>query len=189
VKLIVCESPEQIRAAQRLRYEVFCVEKGWIEESECTAGVEADEFDESAVHFLVMDNDGETLLGTSRLILGGCQRLPAAEFIDLEALGLDVSTVVEVSRMASRKVSRSQSLSVFLAMTQVMWEWSMAHGKKAWVSVADVPVFALMKRVGMPIIAEGERVGYLGSLCVPSCVDMLGTGSVLASRGFSAEHV
>ena len=28
---IVCETPEQIRMAQALRYEVYCLEKGWIE--------------------------------------------------------------------------------------------------------------------------------------------------------------
>lgn len=188
MRLVVCETNEQLRQAQRLRYDVFCLEKGWIDAATCQGGIETDDYDDDAVHFLVFHDDG-TLLGTSRLLQGSCQELPAARYIDLEALGLDPARVVEVSRMATKRSSRSESLLVFLAVTQVMWEWSMANNMQAWTSVADIPVFSLMKRVGMPIIAEGPRVDYLGSMCVPACVEMPRTGDVLAKRGFKAEQV
>ena len=98
---IVCETPEQIRMAQALRYAVFCVEKEWIERSSCDSGLEVDEYDELAVHFLVLDEDTDAALGTRRLLLGSCQTLPAAEFLDLEALGLQPAQACEVSRLAS----------------------------------------------------------------------------------------
>lgn len=188
MQLVVCETEDQLRQAQQLRYEVFCLEKGWIDSSMCDGDVETDELDADAVHFLVLHDDG-SLLGTSRLLLGSCQPLPAARYIDLTALDLDPATVVEVSRMATKKATRSQSLLVFLALTQAMWEWSMDHGMRAWLSVSDIPVHALMKRVGMPILAEGPHVDYLGSMCVPACVEMEHTGDVLAKRGFRAQEV
>jgi N-acyl-L-homoserine lactone synthetase len=188
VKLVVCETPDQIQDAQRLRYEVFCLEKGWVDAAAFEDGLETDELDDGAVHFLVLADD-DTPLGTSRLLLGASQRLPALGYLDIRPLGIDASTVVEVSRLAARRDSRAHGLAVFLAMTQVMWEWSMAHDMNAWVSVADVSVFALMKRVGMPILAKGHRTDYLGSTCIPSCVDMHGTGEVLSKRGFDAREV
>lgn len=188
MQLVVCETDEQLRQAMQLRYEVFCLEKGWIDAATCDGEIETDEHDADAVHFLVLHDDGQ-LLGTSRLLLGRCQELPAQHYIDLDSLGLDPARVVEVSRMCTTRTSRSQSLLVFLAVTQVMWEWSMANGMQAWTSVADLPVFALMKRVGMPIIAEGPKVEYLGSMCVPACVEMAHTGDVLSNRGFRAQEV
>lgn len=189
MKLVVCETAEQILMAQRLRYEVYCLEKGWIDPAQCPDGIESDEYDDEAAHFLIMHDDGERLLGTSRLLRGECQDLPATHYLDLDALGIDPAKVVEVSRMATIKSSRSQSLAVFLAITQVMFEWCTAHGVTSWVSIADVSVFALMKRVGMPIIVEGPRIDFLGSTCVPSCVDVLHTGDVLEKRGFRAQDV
>lgn len=188
MQLVVCETEEQLRRAQELRYEVFCLEKGWIDAASCDGGVETDEFDADAVHFLVYHDNGE-LLGTSRLLRGECQELPAARYIDLATLGLDSSAVVEVSRMATKRTTRSQNLLVFLALTQAMWEWSMDHGMQAWLSVSDIPVHALMRRVGMPILAEGPHVDYLGSMCVPACVEMARTGDVLSKRGFAAQNV
>lgn len=186
MRLVVCTTPEEIRLSQRLRFQVYCVEKGWIDPATCEGGIEADEYDADAVHFLVMDDAGDEVLGTSRLLLGEKVELPAARFIDLEAHGVRPTETVEVSRLAARRASRSQNLAVFLAMTQAMYEWTHTHGVKSWMSIADVGVFLLMKRVGMPVIAAGEKTDYLGSLCVPSLLDVEGTGAILLERGFDA---
>lgn len=188
MQLVVCETDEQLRQAMQLRYEVFCLEKGWIDAATCDGEIETDEYDADAVHFLAFHDDGR-LLGTCRLLQGSCQELPAARYLDLEALGLDSALVVEVSRMATKRSSRTAGLLVMLGLTQVMLEWGVPRGIKAWVSVADAPLFTVMKRVGMPIIAEGSPVEYLGSTCIPACVDAPHTIDVLAKRGFRAEDV
>jgi len=184
MRLVVCERPEQVRLTLALRYEVYCLEKGWVDPSTCTDGLETDEHDANAVHFLVLDDDGERVLGSSRLLIGAVQTLPTSRFLDFEDLGIDVNKTVEVSRMASSRGSRSHDLGVWLGLTKVMWQWCLAHDMTTWVSTADVPLFALMRRSGMPIIASGDRVEYLGSVCIPSAVDVARTGEVLERRGF-----
>jgi len=183
MQLVVCETPAQLRQAQELRYEVYCLEKGWIDPAPFTEGIETDEFDELAVHFLVLDDDGAPV-GTSRLLVGSRQPLPAADFIDLSSHGVDASECVEVSRMAARRANRSQDLATFLGMTKVMWQWCVDNGVSRWMCVADVPVYLLMKRTGFPFLVIGDRVDYLGSVCVPSLLDVDLVGDLLMRRGF-----
>lgn len=181
MRFLICDTEEQIRLAQELRYRVYCAEKQWIESSSCSGDAEADAFDESAVHFLAFDEDG-TAVGTSRYLLGSAQRLPAEEFIDVERLGLDRTRVTEVSRLATLPSSRSHDLAVFLGLTRLMWHWGMDHAIQSWMAIADVPLYHLLSRLRIPELAVAGHVDYLGSECVPVAYDMPGTGAALYRR-------
>ncbi len=177
---IVCETPEQVRMAQALRYDVFCLEKEWIDPASCDNGVEIDEYDELAVHFLVLEDDSDAALGTCRLLLGSHLTLPAAGFLDLASLGLQPAQACEVSRLASVRSARSHSLEVFLGLMEAMATWGAGSDIKVLLSVADVPLHRLMSRIGMPFLAVGDPVEYLGSECIPSAIDVAGTGELMA---------
>jgi N-acyl-L-homoserine lactone synthetase len=165
--------------AQALRYEVFCLEKEWIEPASCESGLEVDDYDELAVHFLVLDDESGHALGTCRLLLGSYMTLPAAGFLDLPALGLQPAQACEVSRLASVRSARSRSLEVFLGLMQAMSAWGAGSDIRVLLSVADVPLHRLMTRIGMPFVAVGDPVEYLGSECIPSAIDVAGTGEFL----------
>jgi N-acyl-L-homoserine lactone synthetase len=184
VERVVCESTEQIRIAQALRYEVYCLEKGWVDPNGPN-GIEEDAYDSEAVHFLVYDDEGEAV-GTSRLILGSRQSLPATRYLGHCADDLDLvpEQTAEVSRMASRRGSRSQDLAVFMNMIRAMWDWSMPRSVKTWLAVSDAPLFHLIKRIGTPIIAVGPEVEYVGSVCIPAAMDVPGIRAVLERRGY-----
>jgi N-acyl-L-homoserine lactone synthetase len=166
--------------AQALRYEVFCLEKEWIEPAICEDGLEIDEYDELAVHFLVLDDETGAALGTCRLLLGSYMTLPAAAFLDLPALGLQSAQACEVSRLASLRSARSHSLEVFLGLMQAMATWGAGSDIRVLLSVADVPLHRLMMRIGMPFLAVGDPVEYLGSECIPSVIDVAGTNALVA---------
>jgi N-acyl-L-homoserine lactone synthetase len=177
VEFIVCEQPEQVLQAQRLRYEVYCLEKSWVDQAECEGGIEADPSDALATHFLALD-DG-VVVGTVRLLLGWHEELPGAHYLDLAALGLEPSETVEVSRLATKRIGRSQDLRIFLGLTKLMWSWATDHSAMAWLAIADVPLYHMLTRLGLPVLAESEPVDYLGSTCIPIAFDMPGTGPVL----------
>jgi N-acyl-L-homoserine lactone synthetase len=160
--------------AQSLRYSVYCEEKGWIDPGRCANGIEVDEHDDLALHFLALEDD--TPVGTCRLLLGNRQHLPAADYLDLESLGLDVKLVAEVSRLAAHRTKRSSDLRIFLGLTRLMWEWGTENSMVAWLAIADIPLFRLLERLKMPVIATAEHVDYLGSTCVPVAFDLEGTG-------------
>lgn len=177
MEFIVCDTPEQVREAQRLRYEVYCLEKSWVDEEVCEGGIETDASDPLATHFLAID--GDVVVGTVRLLLGWREELPGARYLDLAALGLGPEDTVEVSRLATRRNGRSQDLRIFLGLTKLMWGWATDHSAKAWLAIADVPLYHMLTRLGLPVLAESEPVDYLGSSCIPIAFDMPGTGPVL----------
>ncbi len=177
MEFMVCTEPDHIRMAQALRFSVYCEEKSWIDPKRCENGLEQDEYDSLAVHFLAL-NDGEPV-GTSRLLLGARQRLPAEKFIDLDALGLDPALVVEVSRLATHRTGRSSDLRVFLGLTRLMYRWSMDRSMLAWLAIADIPLFRLLQRMKMPTLSVAPQVEYMGSTCIPVAFDLPGTGTSL----------
>jgi N-acyl-L-homoserine lactone synthetase len=182
MRFLVCEQPEQVRLAQALRYEVYCKEKGWVDPGACPEGLEADEHDLEAVHFLALDDEGAAA-GTARLLLGSRQTLPAACHLELNKLGLDIRRVVEVSRLAARASRRSQDLRVFLGLTMSIWQWSMPRHIEAWLAIADLPLFNLLLRLEMPVLTVGREVKYMGSPCIPAAFDMPLSGPALERRG------
>lgn len=177
LRFLMCETPDQLLASQELRYAVFCEEKRWVDPGECAAGLETDGYDELALHFLALD--GDVPIGTVRLLLGARQPLPAATYLDLDVIGLASKDVAEVSRLAIRKTGRSSDLRVFLGLTRCIWEWGMDNSMAAWLAIADVPLFHLLERLGMPVIARADHIDYLGSRCVPVAFDMPRTGEAL----------
>ena len=179
MEFIVCEKQEHIRMAQELRYEVYCLEKSWVEDHTCEDGVERDQSDPLAIHFLALD-DG-IAVGTVRLLLGWCQELPGTRYLDIDGLGLKTTEICEVSRLATRRNGRSQDLRIFLGLTKRMWEWGTEHSATAWLAIADMPLYHMLTRLGLPVLGEAEPVEYLGSVCVPIAFDMPGTGLVLDS--------
>jgi N-acyl-L-homoserine lactone synthetase len=184
---ILCETAEQIESAKRLRHEVFCLEKGWIDQAAYVGDAESDEYDDDAVHFLALENG--VPVGTSRYLLGERTELPAAKYLSLEQFDVAPYEVVEVSRLATRPQGRSQDAFVFVGLTLRMWEWAMEHSVTVWLAVADVPLYHMLTRMKMPLIAKGRPVDYLGSKCVPIAFDMPKTGDVLKRRMYSGERI
>jgi N-acyl-L-homoserine lactone synthetase len=177
---IVCETAASIAAAQRVRYEVYCTEKGWVESERCAEGIEVDANDERAVHFLALD-DGVPV-GTARFLLGDVCTLPASEYLSLSQFAAKPGQIVEVSRLAVGRHGRSQDLQVFVGLTLRMWEWAMDHSVLVWLAVADRPLYHLLVRIGLPVITQASPVEYMGSECVPVAFDMPKTGAVLKRR-------
>jgi N-acyl amino acid synthase of PEP-CTERM/exosortase system len=65
---MTARTPEQVRTAQKIRYQVYCVENP-LESSDKPDGLEADEFDSHAVQSLLVDRSNHAALGTVRLIM------------------------------------------------------------------------------------------------------------------------
>lgn len=174
MECILCTEPQQVRLAKALRYSVFCEEKQWIDPRQCDDGIEEDEHDELAVHFLVLE-DGHPV-GTARLLLGRHQKLPAAEYFDPAAIGVHDTHVVEISRLAIRRHSRSHDLRVFLSLMQAMWLWGSDNSMLVALAIADAPLFTSLQRLGIPALAISPEVEFLGSPCVPVAYEVSSLG-------------
>jgi N-acyl amino acid synthase of PEP-CTERM/exosortase system len=75
--------PEDLRRAYRIRYEVFCLEKGFLRPEDYPDEEESDAFDAHALHVLASHSSGYPA-GTARLVLNGPLGLPLLGRCELE---------------------------------------------------------------------------------------------------------
>src|SRR5579863_10054796 len=68
-EIIPAESAEQLTAAFRLRYEVYCVENAFEDPADNPLGMETDAYDPGSLHSLLTRRGTGEVVGTVRLIL------------------------------------------------------------------------------------------------------------------------
>lgn len=66
-EIILADSDELKQEVYKLRYQVYCVEKGFLKGN--AEGLEYDEYDEHSSHYLIRHRETDTYMATVRLIL------------------------------------------------------------------------------------------------------------------------
>lgn len=62
-------TPEQRRDVFKLRYQVYCLERGFEPPAQFSDRIETDDFDDRAVHFMTRHRPTQNVLGVTRLVL------------------------------------------------------------------------------------------------------------------------
>ena len=124
------DSDEMVEKACRLRYDVFCRENGFIDPARCTDEREHDEFDERAVHHLLIHKPTGEVAGTVRVLLPDETR-PLTSFelqkncdhpllqIENRALG-----IAEISRLCMARNFRRRPRDGHILPSYHEQEWS-----------------------------------------------------------------
>ncbi|PNG91274.1 GNAT family N-acetyltransferase [Streptomyces malaysiensis] len=135
----IAHTPEQIHAAQRLRYQVFGEERGGRLDA-AVDGRDVDEFDEVMDHLIVTDTATGTVVGTYRLLPPGrSERLYSDTEFDLRGLPTEVrSSMVEAGRACVHADHRSG------AVINLMWaglaRYVLLSGHRYLAGCASVPL-------------------------------------------------
>jgi len=107
--------PADIEEAFRLRYQVYCLDRGFESADSCPTGMERDRYDDFALHCLLRDRAGERPIGTVRLIQPAATPtwfadLPLAAYAPQESMAdimrLPGGSTAEVSRFAITRMAR-----------------------------------------------------------------------------------
>jgi putative hemolysin len=137
--IVVASTPEEIRAAQRLRHHVFAMEMGAHLHTP-TPGLDIDEFDEHCDHLVVReDRTGETV-GTYRMLPPhkAPGRLYSDGEFDLTALAPLRDVIVETGRSCVHADHRGG------AVINLMWtgiaRYLHLHGQRWLAGCASVPL-------------------------------------------------
>ena len=133
------QSADEVREAQRLRYEVFCTEMGALPNT-LEAGIDRDIFDPYCEHLLVRDNDTLEVVGTYRILSPAQARnigayYSATEF-DLTRLMHLQSRMVEVGRCCVHADYRSGA-SIALLWSGVL-NFMRQHGYDYLIGCASI---------------------------------------------------
>ncbi len=102
-------------AAYRIRYQVYCVERAFLDRADYPDGLERDAFDAHAIHILATHKSGEPA-GTARLVMHSQKGFPLRQHCRLEPdharcmddPAIDLGRYAEVSRLAVAKAFRQR---------------------------------------------------------------------------------
>ena len=114
---------EEKKLIYKLRYDIYCKEKGWLDSSNYLKSLENDKYDKSSIQFGAFDVNN-TLVGSVRLILPQ-DNMP----IPIEQ-AFDIVTNfnqrrVEVSRLVIPKDRRG--FDILLGLIRTIYEWAIDH--------------------------------------------------------------
>jgi len=205
---VIDDSPALLDASYRLRFQVYCHERGFLDAADYPAAAEVDEFDAHAVHVGAVDDSGQ-LAGTARLVRHSDLGLPLFRHCSIfpEHAGVcGEPAVLEVSRLSvSRHYSRRQTDGaygvhereaagrvlvrnkrrridgeVFLAVTKGLYQASKRLGATHWLAATESSLHRILLRFGLPFRQVGPESDYFG-MVAPYLMEIAELDDVIVS--------
>ncbi|GAB4576583.1 MAG: hypothetical protein Tsb008_21000 [Rhodothalassiaceae bacterium] len=106
-EVVRCTTPSLIEEAQKLRYQVYCVETGFEDPAANPDGLERDDADAHAIHSILVHKPSGLVAGTVRLIL------PNEDSPDLGLAARHVSPVLQQMDESELPRARTAEISRF----------------------------------------------------------------------------
>lgn len=168
VTVRIANTPALRADHHRLRYQVYCLDRGFEPAELAPDGEEHDAFDAHSVHFVAYDERGEAC-GALRLVFP-VDGFPAAHVtrIQQEALLPLAGKVVELSRLCLRHPDGHatgelfQGSDVMLAMLHAAWRYCRTEGISHWLCLITPALERMLGRLQVPFEAVGDSCRYRG---------------------------
>jgi N-acyl-L-homoserine lactone synthetase len=161
---------DSLEEIQRLRYDVYCTERGFLDGHNFSDKREQDDYDAVSVHCAVTDETGK-LAGTVRLVPDSGLGFPLeghARRLDPVFHTLPRERTAEVSRLVVAKSSRGCSGAdpgVLFALFREMNRASAALGLTHWIAATEPTLQRLLRRLfGVEMVVIGEVMDYYGAV-------------------------
>ncbi len=178
--------PQLLEQSFKLRYQVYCLERGFLPAEHYPNQVETDAFDTHSLHVGTLDPSG-ALVGTARLIRPSVFGLPIFDHCHVscstDELQWARATTVEVSRLAvSRRYRRARNGSGALVVTlyRALYEVSKARGYTHWLVATEPSLQRLVAKFGFPFRQIGPEIDYFGPVA-PYIMDLSEFDQVVVS--------
>lgn len=172
------DAPALLEASYRLRFQVYCLERRFLDPSCYPEGLERDEFDACSVHVGAVDLRGQ-LAGTARLVMRSGLGLPLfrhCTIADNAARLCEQPSVAEVSRMAVSRglltgLKRPAAGEVMMTTLKALYQVSKLLKVSHWLAATEKPLHRLLLLCSLPFLQVGPEVDYWG-LVAPYLLDL-----------------
>jgi N-acyl amino acid synthase of PEP-CTERM/exosortase system len=185
---VLDRSPALLEESYRLRYQVYCVERGFLSPDDYPQATERDQYDQSSVHIGAIDRAGN-LAGTGRLIfpydgslptLERCVAAPVAgslwgpttRWVEVSRLSMSRSyahTAVG-SDMVDRAIPDHRSV-VLLTLLKGLYQGARRAGATHLLVSIERSLHRMLWRQGFPFRQMGPQFEYLGPVA-PYAMDV-----------------
>jgi N-acyl-L-homoserine lactone synthetase len=183
---LIDNDPGLLDQSYRLRYQVYCVERGFLNAGNYPDRLEHDEFDRHSVHVGVLDRKRE-LIATSRLIQVSVRGLPLFRHCQIFPQEIeiyrDTHRIVEVSRLCMSRHLRERGQgreSVAGTLYRALYQTSKRAGFTHWLVCTEHSLQRLVTGFGFPFRPIGPLTDYFGPVA-PFVMDLQEFDQVILS--------
>jgi N-acyl-L-homoserine lactone synthetase len=180
---VIDGDPRLLDQSYRLRHQVFCVERRFLDAAAYPDGRETDEFDPHSVHLAVMDDQGH-MVGTARLIKPNPHGFPMFRRCAFfpEVMPANVAPV-EVSRLAiSRQyLRRRRATEPLCDLAKAMVAGARRVGANYVIAASEPALARRLVRFGFPYRVGGPVADYYGP--VAPCLMNLDEFDMIVAAG------
>jgi N-acyl-L-homoserine lactone synthetase len=178
IRFNVAQSPADLEAAYRLRYEVV-TEQGWARPEEFPAYLERDIYDAQAIHLLGWDD--QQLVATTRLVFPVAGKLLPTE-AEFELIVEPCGQVVDGGRAIVAKTHSDYQHRIFAGLLGYTWFEIQARGFRYLCGAAVPAMIRLCRSFGYRITVLGQAQQYWGKQRYPIRFDVLESVPTLLER-------
>lgn len=163
IEILGVDDP-RIHECYKIRYEIYCKKKKWLNEDSYFDEEETDCFDSQSVHLLMKSKD--IILGYCRLILPGQLKLPISEYVKHEYIEnkcFEISRLIILDRMLKKEEHA--------AFYQFISDYARAHDYKYALASVDKFLLRLLRSYGMDIEELDVPSYYFGGELYPILIN------------------
>ncbi len=198
LRIVSADTPDLIRKAHQLRYQVYCVEHPFENRAEHPDGLEKDEFDGHSAHSLLVDRPSGEAIGTVRLVLPRAdapeRSFASQHLLDHPTLAdpkrFPPHSTAEISRFSLSKAARRTKPAdggkedmagrrsgclMRLGLMQSIVRMSVRHGITDWCAVMEPKLLRMLATMSIHFEPLGPVVAYHGQRqpCYSNIVTLL----------------
>jgi N-acyl amino acid synthase of PEP-CTERM/exosortase system len=162
----------------RLRYRVFCLEKGFEDSQRFKNQKEKDRYDDNAVHFLVRDKKRNRWIAAARLVIGPADYLPINRVAEIDLPDLPPGTLIaEFSRLLILDEYRQPNgcgesePEVLLGLIRAAKEYCRRINIDQWVFLCRRSICRILNSLGIAMDQIGPACMFRG-VRVPYRMDL-----------------
>lgn len=160
------DKEEDLKQVYRLRYQIYCLEKGYESKEKYPDATEMDEYDVYSIHFVAKVHD--EAVGTVRLILNNPLGFPAEKYCktDITAFRIKKEQTVEISRFAVSNslatILQFDRTLVLFGLFREMYYETKRLGIENFCAAMGKGLQRLLGKYGIIFFAVGPTVDYHG---------------------------
>lgn len=171
IKFKIAQNNKDLEEIHKLRFNVYCYEKDYLEPEIDSLGIEKDEYDPYSTHFMAIDASNK-LIGTSRLIVSPNNKLPAINNFAINNL-LYSKKIAEKSRLIIKSNGRNARHKIALGLYKISVNYAFLIGYTKWLAILESQLFRFYRNIlGFPFISVGEEKDFFGAKTGPYLLDL-----------------
>ncbi len=161
--VVVCDTTKSKRINYRIRYQVYCLEKGYEDIKQFPIRMETDRYDACSVHFIVRDNISNKWVGACRLVILPFNKLPLLQHCSISDTSYQKFSVsAEISRLCAIASSRRGTWNMLTMMLNVLQHYCLDHELHHCFSLHNKALARIVRSLNINIEAISEDCEFHG---------------------------